>query len=65
MAALDGVSDFDSYLPRERLLICDPVIIQPMDFTCVETQIGNGDPLDCEVLEIGELEEKYEVTVPL
>ncbi|KAI0695454.1 galactose-binding domain-like protein [Cytidiella melzeri] len=24
---------------------------RPMDFTCVETQIGNGDALDCEVVE--------------
>ncbi len=22
-----------------------------MDFTCVETQIGNGDKLDCEIVE--------------
>ena len=25
-------------------------LVQPMDLTCVETQIGNGDPLDCEVV---------------
>lgn len=23
-----------------------------MDFTCVETQIGNGDKADCEILEL-------------
>ena len=26
---------------------------QPMDFTCVETQIGNGDPADCEIVDLG------------
>lgn len=25
---------------------------QPMDFTCVETQIGDGSKADCEILEI-------------
>ncbi|KAI0790792.1 galactose-binding domain-like protein [Abortiporus biennis] len=24
----------------------------PIDFTCVETQIGNGSPLDCEIVEL-------------
>lgn len=24
-----------------------------MDFTCVETQIGNGDKADCEIVELG------------
>lgn len=28
-----------------------------MDFTCVETQIGNGDKADCEVVELEEEEE--------
>jgi allantoicase len=26
--------------------------LQPMDFACVETQIGNGDAADCEVIEL-------------
>ncbi|KAG2747366.1 Allantoicase [Suillus brevipes Sb2] len=28
------------------------VLYKPMDFTCVETQIGNGDKADCEILEL-------------
>ncbi|OAX35820.1 ureidoglycolate hydrolase-like protein [Rhizopogon vinicolor AM-OR11-026] len=28
------------------------VLHKPMDFTCVETQIGNGDKADCEILEL-------------
>ncbi|OJA18612.1 hypothetical protein AZE42_01763 [Rhizopogon vesiculosus] len=28
------------------------VLDKPMDFTCVETQIGNGDKADCEILEL-------------
>ncbi|KAG2079215.1 Allantoicase [Suillus decipiens] len=28
------------------------VLYKPMDFTCVETQIGNGDRADCEILEL-------------
>lgn len=27
-------------------------ISQTMDFTCIETQIGNGDKLDCEVVDL-------------
>ncbi|KIJ67988.1 hypothetical protein HYDPIDRAFT_83734 [Hydnomerulius pinastri MD-312] len=28
------------------------VLGKPMDFTCVETQIGNGDKADCEILDL-------------
>ncbi|KAG1832526.1 galactose-binding domain-like protein [Suillus variegatus] len=28
------------------------VLYKPMDFTCVETQIGNGDKADCEILDL-------------
>ncbi|KAG0695703.1 galactose-binding domain-like protein [Suillus ampliporus] len=35
------------------------VLYKPMDFTCVETQIGNGDRADCEILEL----EASEVTM--
>jgi len=28
------------------------VLYKPMDFSCVETQIGNGDKADCEILEL-------------
>jgi len=30
------------------------VLDKPMDFTCVETQIGNGDKADCEIIELNE-----------
>lgn len=33
-----------------------------MDFTCVETQIGNGDKADCEVVELGE---PFELEIPV
>ncbi|EKM54506.1 uncharacterized protein PHACADRAFT_258394 [Phanerochaete carnosa HHB-10118-sp] len=36
------------------------VLDGPMDFACVETQIGNGDPLDCEVVSL----DGYAVEVP-
>jgi len=29
------------------------VLDKPMDFVCVETQIGNGDAADCEVIDLG------------
>lgn len=32
-----------------------------MDFTCVETQIGNGDRADCEVVEV---KEEIELAIP-
>ena len=31
-----------------------------MDFTCVETQIGNGDQADCEVVEL----QGFKVRIP-
>ncbi|KAH7929828.1 Allantoicase [Leucogyrophana mollusca] len=31
------------------------VLDKPMDFTCVETQIGNGDIADCEIVELNEI----------
>ncbi|KAG8213580.1 galactose-binding domain-like protein [Butyriboletus roseoflavus] len=37
------------------------VLDNPMDFTCVETQIGNGDKADCEVVE---LKEETELQIP-
>ena len=42
----------------------DVLLFQPIDFTCVETQIGNGDPLDCEIIEFDGLEGYYKVQVP-
>lgn len=32
-----------------------------MDFTCVETQIGNGEEADCEIISLDELEGKFKV----
>lgn len=39
------------------------VLDGPMDFSCVETQIGNGDPLDCEVVSLGGYADQYAVKV--
>lgn len=41
----------------------DPVD-QVMDFTCIETQIGNGDKADCEVVELGEEKGVFELEIP-
>jgi len=35
----------------------------PMDFTCVETQIGNGNEADCEIINLDELGEVFKVKV--
>ena len=35
-----------------------------MDFTCAETQIGDGNPLDCEIVKTDGKEKKYAVKVP-
>ncbi|KAI8993038.1 allantoicase [Trametes punicea] len=40
------------------------VLYKTMDFTCVETQIGNGDKLDCEVVDLDATEGYYRVKVP-
>jgi len=37
------------------------VLDLPMDFTCVETQIGDGSPLDCEIVDV---DENYTIQVP-
>ena len=42
----------------------DVLLPQPIDFTCVETQIGNGDPLDCEIIEFDGQEGYHKVQVP-
>jgi hypothetical protein len=39
-------------------------ILQNMDFTCVETQIGNGDPADCEILELDKSKEVFKIEIP-
>ncbi|KAI0093246.1 allantoicase [Irpex rosettiformis] len=36
---------------------------RPIDFTCVETQIGNGNSLDCEIMEFDGQEGYYKVQV--
>jgi allantoicase len=36
-----------------------------MDFTCIETQIGNGDKSDCEVLELDSTDEVFKLQIPL
>jgi hypothetical protein len=35
-----------------------------MDFTCVETQIGDGDPADCEVVNLAGDGGYYSIKVP-
>lgn len=35
-----------------------------MDFTCVETQIGNGDKADCEVVELDGEKGVFELLIP-
>lgn len=35
-----------------------------MDFTCVETQIGNGDSLDCEIVDLDGTAGYYRVQIP-
>ncbi|KAI0743487.1 Allantoicase [Daedaleopsis nitida] len=40
------------------------VLYKTMDFTCVETQIGNGDSLDCEVVDLDGSAGFYRVQVP-
>jgi allantoicase len=34
-----------------------------MDFTCVETQIGNGNEADCEIINLDGLGEVFKVKV--
>ncbi|TBU33835.1 Allantoicase [Dichomitus squalens] len=40
------------------------VLYKTMDFTCVETQIGNGDSLDCEIVDFDGSAGYYRVQVP-
>lgn len=49
MAVLDGVSyaNLVTYFPLRTDRTC---CLQPMDLACVETQIGDGSPLDCEIV---------------
>lgn len=35
-----------------------------MDFTCVETQVGNGDKLDCEIVDLDGTAGYYAVQLP-
>lgn len=40
------------------------IIPQPMDLTCVETQIGDGGKLDCEIVNLDTTELVYRVNLP-
>ena len=60
MAALDRVCVFCPLVTS----VIDVLLFQPIDFTCVETQIGNGDPLDCEIIEFDGQEGYYKIQVP-
>lgn len=35
-----------------------------MDFTCVETQIGNGDKADCEIVNLDDTDEIWRLKLP-
>ena len=37
---------------------------QPMDFTCVETQIGDGGKADCEIVELNSSKGVYKLVIP-
>ena len=39
-------------------------ILQPLDLTCVETQIGDGGKLDCEIVDLDTTELIYRVNLP-
>jgi hypothetical protein len=41
------------------------VLGKAMDFTCVETQIGNGDVADCEIVELDGAEGYPAVYIPI
>ena len=38
--------------------------MQTLDFTCVETQIGNGDSRDCEIVDFDGFAGYHRVQVP-
>ena len=46
------------------LIIILLTILQPMDLTCVETQIGDGGKLDCEIVDLDTTELMYRVKLP-
>jgi hypothetical protein len=37
---------------------------QPMSFTCVETQIGDGSQADCEIVELDGANGVYKLVIP-
>jgi hypothetical protein len=43
-------------------LLCSCNLLQPLDLACVETQIGDGSPADCEILN---LEGSFDVRLKL
>jgi allantoicase len=45
-------------------LVILKVVFQPMDFTCVEAQIGNGDGADCEVYELDRRHGEIRLRIP-
>lgn len=47
-----------------RVDACMYHLPQTMDFTCVETQIGNGDKLDCDVVDLDGAKGYCRVKVP-
>lgn len=51
--------------PRPRISYTFLLTIpQPMDLTCVETQIGDGGKLDCEIVDLDTVGLMYRVNLP-
>lgn len=50
--------------PETTELIYETSGAQDMDFACVETQIGDGSSLDCEILDLDGTKGYYRVVVP-
>ena len=51
-------------LPYSSYSVIFLTIPQPMDLTCVETQIGDGGKLDCEIVDLDTTELVYRVNLP-
>ncbi|CDO76539.1 hypothetical protein BN946_scf184769.g3 [Trametes cinnabarina] len=62
MAVLYKVRQWDSRVDAHQSMTFI-IPAQTMDFTCVETQIGNGDKLDCEVVDLDGTAGYYRVKV--
>jgi hypothetical protein len=64
MTVFDRVSGMLGLLLRHNRLTTFYAHGQPMDFTCVETQIGNGSKADCEIVELNGTKGVYKLVIP-